>query len=277
MFVALDKNNNLIDINNTSKNEEYFCKFCNEKLIIKAKNSIHKAPHFCHKRNSNCVKEWAQHDMSEWHKNWQSYFPLENREVILKNDIVKHIADIFINNTVIEFQHSPISYKNFNNRNQFYTSLGCSVIWVFDATDNIVFSEKDHCDCWKNVQNQFENLNCYNNRVLIFLEVIKNGTPCLFKPKELTPTKIIPDTGFYSYFFLRESFLKTFGILVPENILSIPELMSIYNTPIQRTNCLFPRKSYNTPRIRGARIDYVINNQLNKKGGYRNYNNRKKK
>lgn len=51
----------------------------------------------------------------------------------------KHIADILINDIVIEFQHSAISIDEFRDRNRFYASCGYSVIWVFDLI------EEFHC------------------------------------------------------------------------------------------------------------------------------------
>lgn len=272
MFTALDKNNNLIDIKDTCENEEYFCKHCREKLIVKAKNSDKKAPHFCHRKNSDCVVEWAQHDMSEWHKNWQNYFPLECREVIMKNGSVKHIADVCVDKMVIEFQHSPISYKNFTGRNQFYTSLGYDVIWVFDATDKVDFRAEEQCYHWKNVQNQFVT-NDYNG-VFIFFEINDNGNIFLFHPKEITPTKIIlyPTTDFWGRFFWRESFLKEFGVRVPENFYSFSELQQPYTTQMRQT----PRVILNSGRkitsgLRGPRINYVMDNQLYKKSNWKNY------
>ena len=73
--------------------------------------------------------------MSEWHLDWQSRFPEDCREVVMTKDGVKHRADVFINNKVIEFQHSSMSSDEFWDRNEFYTGLGYDVIWVFDLQD----------------------------------------------------------------------------------------------------------------------------------------------
>ena len=261
MFVALDKDDNLIDIKNAEKGGEFICKFCHEKLYVKARNSIKRATHFCHMKNSNCVEEWAQHDMSEWHRNWQNYFPLENREVIVKDNSVKHIADILIKNTVIEFQHSPISYKNFNQRNLFYTNIGYPLVWIFDANDKIIFDRNEKCFYWKEVQNQFEN---FNNSVEVFLEVIgKDGIPKLFKPERITPTEIIPNTGFWFRIFSRESFLKDFGNKVPDNIYSILEMEYLERQQLsqqrQSPQRIVIRPTNGYPVLRGARIDYITN------------------
>jgi len=61
--------------------------------------------------------------MSDWHKAWQSIFPLKNQEVPLPFDKPCHRADVLAYGYVIEFQHSPISVEEFDERNLFYTSL----------------------------------------------------------------------------------------------------------------------------------------------------------
>jgi hypothetical protein len=48
---------------------------------------------------------------------------------------IKHRADICIANYIVEFQHSPISVSEFNERNWFYTEAGYKVIWIFDFID----------------------------------------------------------------------------------------------------------------------------------------------
>lgn len=47
----------------------------------------------------------------------------------------KHIADILINDYIVEFQHSSISLNDFEARNSFYSSCGYKVIWVFDLEE----------------------------------------------------------------------------------------------------------------------------------------------
>lgn len=73
--------------------------------------------------------------MSEWHKQWQAVFPIRNREVSLPFEKPCHRADILAYGYVIEFQHSPLSMREFHERNEFYTSIGKKVIWVFDVHD----------------------------------------------------------------------------------------------------------------------------------------------
>ena len=236
-FYALDKNKNKVNIDDAKDNEEYFCEGCNEKLFIKAKYSRLKHPHFCHQKNTKCkIKEWPQHDMSDWHKEWQNLFPANNRECVLKKDKEQRRADIFIKNTIIEVQHSPISYKNFNNRNVFYTSLGYSVVWIFDANEKFLYDNLNKRPCmWKNVQNQFHNNDNFNGKLAIFLEYNEDGNTYLIKPKNITPNDIHIDEGFYFKKFSKEEFLKDFGVIVKENILSILEQKRDYDDNSNKT------------------------------------------
>lgn len=87
-------------------------------------------PHFAHKSLKDC--DDFKHDMSAWHKSWQEQFPLECREVVVRNNGEVHRADVLWNGVVFEFQHSPISSDEFNRRNRFYVRAGYKVIWIFD-------------------------------------------------------------------------------------------------------------------------------------------------
>lgn len=135
MKIALDANGNRVDAKVADKGQTYSCPVCGEKVVPKATISKVICPHFAHKAKSLC-DEWKS-DMSEWHYSWQEKFPLGCREVVLEKDGVKHRADVLIKDTVIEFQHSPISVEEFNARNQFYLGCGKHVIWIFDMTNKI--------------------------------------------------------------------------------------------------------------------------------------------
>lgn len=63
----------------------------------------------------------------------QSFFPAENREVIVKHDGKIHRADVLVGNIAIEMQHSQISAEEFNDRNKFFESAGYRLVWVFDV------------------------------------------------------------------------------------------------------------------------------------------------
>lgn len=110
MFIALNANGERVSIENVTKENQYFCPICGELLTIRATDSLAVKTHFAHKRGTICYDDWT-HDMSEWHLSWQQLFPEQYREVVIEKNGIKHRADICINNTVIEFQHSPITGK----------------------------------------------------------------------------------------------------------------------------------------------------------------------
>ena len=87
MFFAVDKNRNRISIDDAQPRNDYFCQLCGNKVILK-RGSI-KAHHFAHQAHTAC--DGWEHDMSEWHRNWQLLFPPENREVVLEKDGKRHI------------------------------------------------------------------------------------------------------------------------------------------------------------------------------------------
>ena len=102
------------------------------------------------------------YDMSEWHRNWQSRFPIENREVVVVNkNGEKHRADILINKTVIEFQHSRMSSDEFWERNDFYLKSRYEIVWLFDLTEayesrRIHIYERDFKYKWKYAWSTFQ-------------------------------------------------------------------------------------------------------------------------
>lgn len=134
MFIANDICGNRIDILNADLDRKYYCPVCNQELIQR-RGEIN-VPHFAHKKNSYELCDSWHYDMTEWHRNWQLLYPEENREVVVEYDGKKHRADILINNTVIEFQHSKLSPEEFNERNSFYKAAGYNIIWLFDMIED---------------------------------------------------------------------------------------------------------------------------------------------
>lgn len=134
MVVALDANKTRVHIDNSAARESYFCPCCGGELIRKMGEE--RQHHYAHKPNSECKDSWAgSYDMSEWHTDWQSRYPVCNQEIQLNLGEVRHRADVLVGKTVVEFQHSHITMTNFSNRNYFYTSFGYKVIWVFDLRE----------------------------------------------------------------------------------------------------------------------------------------------
>ena len=278
VFIALNANNEKVSIENADKICEYFCPVCNEKLSIKATNSLSVRPHFAHKKGTECLDDW-KHDMSEWHYKWQCRFPEECREVVVEQDNKKHRADVLINNYVIEFQHSPISRDEIKERNEFYTNCGYKVIWVFDANDKIknTFENNGSIDParlqawerleWKRARAEFKDQACKN--VLYFIEYntdISTNPPqnadIMLYLTELHPKNILhlvtvfPRNNQCTYnYLLPDCFVKSF---LPrkdnDNVMSAFEIIQIsvqyqhyletqkrrYNQPIRY---IFPRSN----------------------------------
>lgn len=135
MIIALDKDNNRIHINETERKNDYYCPSCGKPLVIR-KGEIRRH-HFAHMASDNCTDSWSgSYDMTDWHFDWQSKYPKDNQEVLCALGSVNHRADVMIDRTVVEFQHSSMSTETFNNRNSFYDGLGYKVIWLFDLTDD---------------------------------------------------------------------------------------------------------------------------------------------
>ncbi len=175
MKIALDANGNRTHISGTCNQEKYFCPLCGEELILR-KGEI-RAHHFAHKANTQCNDGW-HYDMSEWHSNWQDKFPVETQEVVKRHDGKKHRADVLIESikTVIEFQHSPLSPDEFEDRNAFYNELGYRVVWLFDVIeqyeDKIIDEQKfkNNIYIWKRPRNTLRNKDLITKNDYIFLE-----------------------------------------------------------------------------------------------------------
>ena len=136
MLFACDYNDNLVHIDETHSNQEYYCPSCGAPMITR--KGTQRQHCFAHKPTHPCSDSWERsnsYDVSAWHKEWQSLLPRENQEVKLTLGDTKHRADVLIGRTVVEFQHSIMPVKAFDDRNNFYFNLGYKVIWLFDLSD----------------------------------------------------------------------------------------------------------------------------------------------
>ena len=141
MEFALNHNNERIHATDANKQDEYICPLCHKKVVLR-KGEVN-VDHFAHQ--SKCDDTW-KYDMSAWHSEWQQQFPKKNQEVVIEFDGEKHRADVMACGYVIEFQHSPITADEFNERNNFYLNYGKKVIWIFDFTDEF---EDGRIDCYE--------------------------------------------------------------------------------------------------------------------------------
>lgn len=248
MFIALDTNRNRISIENAIKGNQYFCPICGEILTIRATESLAVKTHFAHKRGTICYDDW-KHDMSEWHLSWQRQFPEQYREVVIEKNGIKHRADICINGTVIEFQHSPITGEEITKRNAFYLSCGYQVVWVFDATDRIKNYIEDSIDpmkcrdddlCWKRAKQQFAIK--IPPQVKIFIQYKTSISNPQYANQEfdimLLLTKISPKafTFYKTYpnYIIANNFLKQYGISINDDVLSIDDIINQTQSYIQQ-------------------------------------------
>lgn len=178
MLFALDHNNQRVYIEETKSNQNYYCPYCGEELIVR-KGDV-RVHHFAHK-NRECIDTWQKdgsYNMSLWHNEWQNCFPKINQEIKLSQGNIMHRADVLVNRTVIEFQRSSISINNFNNRNQFYTQLGYRVVWLFDLRDvykdnklSITKKENRLYFKWSNPLKTFNRMSLTNHNIEIYFQL----------------------------------------------------------------------------------------------------------
>ncbi len=174
MQFALDKNNKKVHIDNTIRSEDYFCPCCGSKMVLRMGDiRIH---HFAHPSDSICRDTW-HYDMTEWHYEWQNRFPKEYQEIVKTKDGQKHRADVLIESekVVFEFQHSPLSPDEFEDRNSFYNSLGYKVIWIFDVEEQYqneqIENYRSNLWSWKRPKRTFDYYDCKNKLVQLYLQL----------------------------------------------------------------------------------------------------------
>lgn len=293
MFIANDKNGERISIDNVIIGEEYFCPTCGEPLIIKAKNSIAVKPYFSHRKGTLCTDNW-KYDMSEWHRAWQEKFPEQYREIVLENNGIKHRADVLINNTVIEFQHSPITHEEILERNKFYLSCGYHVIWVFDATApsyKIKNKNNDCVDpmkckeddlCWNRAKSQFKPIFPKGVNVYIQYKTTVSTQQKEYNGKEFDILLLLTELTPKDFKFLRlnayiiqENFLQQYGVNTGWN--SIQQIINeTYPPKMQPQNVVVSRPIIRKVTHSPIEIQAMIN-QFSRGGGKRYPVNKSKK
>lgn len=177
MYIALNSNFVRTHIDDAFSNDDYFCPFCKAPLDLR-RGDIRRH-HFAHAKHHLCTDTWSR-DRSEndstWHKEWQERFPIGNQEIPLKLGNIKHRADVMIERTVLEFQHSPLSPEKFSDRNTFYAGLGHKVIWVFDCTE-ISFSQRENSYYWTRPKRTFRNYSdiARANQTELYFQINENA------------------------------------------------------------------------------------------------------
>ena len=219
MLFAVDYNDNRVHIDETHSNQEYYCPYCGAPLTTK-KGEI-RQHHFAHKQNHLCADTWERshsYDISPWHNDWQSLFPKENQEVKLSLGDTKHRADVMIDRTVIEFQHSIMPVKAFDDRNNFYFNLGNKVIWLFDLSDlledQLFYKETgDGLEFhWRNPKKAFNNYDFQSGCIDLFFQLRADSDACIVRVTEVSEngfecfytTKFISRNDFLTYVGLKD-------------------------------------------------------------------------
>lgn len=174
MFVAVDSNGNEVNIWNAEKGTAYFCPFCHQLMIQKrGEERLHHFAHMGEEGGNGCTERW-DYDKTEWHIEWQMRFPAECREKIVHVENQKHIADVLINDLVIEFQHSPISISEFRERNDFYRKAGYKVLWVFDLIkeweNNKIDNPGDNKYSWSSPSKVFRDMDLKKENVTVYFQ-----------------------------------------------------------------------------------------------------------
>ena len=135
MFFANNALGQKIHIDDAETGLPYFCPACRDAMIQKRGNI--NAHNFAHKTGKGC-DPWYSEKLSPWHIKMQNHFDRVVQETVVWNEMHTeyHVADIVLQSGdkkyVIEFQHSPISQKEFISRTKFYLGCGYTIIWVFD-------------------------------------------------------------------------------------------------------------------------------------------------
>lgn len=235
MYIAYDGYGVPVSIDDANQRFDYFCPICLSKLIVKNKGVI-RAHHFAHKGSaSECSDNWENEkiydEQSLWHKNWQDEFPIINREITLSFGEVKHRADIVVDQTVIEFQHSYLSHVNYDKRTNYYHDCGCKVIWLFDLqkdyAEGSLVENGQNSFIWKNSKRTFDYFDNVDIAIELFFQLLdsNNDNKCIIKIKSIQGRNF--DCFEICDWFSKDEFLiyvgKTEQGYLPPNIRSIDQ------------------------------------------------------
>ncbi len=220
-YIALNKDRERVSARQAQPGNEYYCQICHEKVFVK--KGVIKAPHFSHYPNQSCTDSFHYEEMSEWHLRWQSFFPFECQEVVIRKEGVTHRADVLLEDskTVVEVQHSPMSQNEFQARNRFYTSMGYRVIWVFDmledyASKRIEPSVRNRSVSKYSTNRQtFNDFNCKQQNVILFFQSVDDENP---KKIKLEKVKWISPNGISRFVSERVDFSSFMSFCYGEKI-----------------------------------------------------------
>ncbi len=223
---ALNNKGERVHINDAQKGTKYFCELCKGELITK--QGKQNAWHFAHKSKEEC-DSWGK-NKTAWHIAWQDRFPKECQEFVIN---AKHRADVFYNETVIEFQHSAISSDEVAERNCFYTSNGNNMAWLFDMRESVKLEQELQTYVGKNIDIKsrkftFCNFDDLEENVSVFFEVGTEENTAVFAVSDITPKSAKVEACFTIEEFVRlfdpewrkkrvEEDLHTYGVQIGQS------------------------------------------------------------
>lgn len=161
MLFAIDKNNIRYKATmDASKEIEYCCPICKDKVILK--KGEFKKPHFAHISKNNCIYTlyYKEKTTSTKHKKmintitqlFSSYIYVKNIE-IEKCIIPNRISDMVITlkndiEIVVQCEYEKISFDMYREITKSYNEKGYAVLWVFD--DKIIDNLSRLASCYIN-------------------------------------------------------------------------------------------------------------------------------
>ena len=137
-------------------------------------------PYFRHKSNKDHDGKYTE--MSEWHKNWQNYFP----ELTVEKQIGNRRADVCTGYNVLEFQHSKIDKKLINARSFNYCKY--NLHWIIDCNNGRIILSNNYItfkELW--IYNHFKDID------LIYLDY--NDNIYMISPKDVYDNEILIDNN----------------------------------------------------------------------------------
>lgn len=126
-LTALDKNKQQVFYNEAIKGEKYFCRFCKAKMTFK--KGIIKIPHFAHFPNlqtpCHYKKETEEHVILK-------HFFFKEFGCKIEEKIGNNIADVIMDDVIIEIQCSPIGLEEFIKRNENAFDNNKKIVWILE-------------------------------------------------------------------------------------------------------------------------------------------------
>ena len=117
-------------------------------------------------------------------------FPVANQEVPLHLGDITHRADVIVDRTVVEFQHSKMPNRKFMERNRFYTDLGYKIVWLFDLSEQYENGALKECGdgsfVWDRPFNAFNHYSLVCGQNELFFQLWNSDTDvCIVKVDEI--------------------------------------------------------------------------------------------